>query len=205
MANLRLEYRTASELTANPQNHRKHTRLQTESLAQLIDEVGWAGALLYNERTGRLIDGHLRQEVAGDTLVPVLIGDWDEPEEQKILLYLDKIGSLAYSDRAKLSQLVSDITATEQSALDTLLQQIKDEVGQDIDYDPELLLRDALPEIKQEKLDRDYWVLTIRLASESDHQRLVDQLAALGYDITPRSKTLLVGREREKTTGVYYE
>src|SRR3990172_1303597 len=86
---LRLEWRRASELTENPQNWRRHPRQQTVALETALREVGWAGALLYNEVTGRLIDGHLRREVAGDAEVPVLIGSWTEEQERLILASLD--------------------------------------------------------------------------------------------------------------------
>jgi len=41
----------------------QHPPTQEAALRQLLAEVGWAGAALYNERTGRLIDGHLRKRV----------------------------------------------------------------------------------------------------------------------------------------------
>jgi hypothetical protein len=53
---LRLEWRTPAELAENPRNWRSHPQGQAAALDGLLDEVGWAGALLYNERTGRLID-----------------------------------------------------------------------------------------------------------------------------------------------------
>lgn len=103
---LRLEYRKASELSENPQNWRKHSIRQKKALKAILNEVGWAGAVLYNERTGRLIDGHLRKELAEDDEIPVLIGDWTEEEEQKILATFDPIGSMALTDHEKLSDLI---------------------------------------------------------------------------------------------------
>ncbi len=52
----------------------------------MLNEVGWAGALLYNETTGRFIDGHARKKVSKGKKVPVLIGKWTEEQERKILL-----------------------------------------------------------------------------------------------------------------------
>jgi hypothetical protein len=98
---LRLEWRTPAELAENPRNWRSHPAGQVAALDGLLDDVGWAGALLYNERTGRLIDGHLRRERAlarGDGKVPVLVGSWDEEQEKKILATLDPIGSMASAD-----------------------------------------------------------------------------------------------------------
>src|SRR5260370_41634912 len=89
---LRLEWRSPAELAANPANWRRHPETQIAALTDVITEVGWAGACLYNERTGRLIDGHARQKIAlaqGTDKVPVLIGDWTEEQEAKILATLD--------------------------------------------------------------------------------------------------------------------
>ncbi|MGD0076083.1 MAG: DNA methyltransferase [Candidatus Binataceae bacterium] len=70
-------------------------------------DVGWAGAVLYNERTGRLIDGHLRKRIAkkGEK-IPVLIGSWSEEEEAKILLMFDPIAAMAEADAGRLQALL---------------------------------------------------------------------------------------------------
>jgi len=123
---LRLEYRKASELRANPHNWRKHSLPQRKALQSVIDEVGWAGALLYNERTERLIDGHLRQEISnnGDT-VPVLVGSWTEDEERLILATLDPIGAMARTDKDAITALLETVETNDesiQSLLDNLPQ-----------------------------------------------------------------------------------
>src|SRR5262249_13126391 len=106
---LRLEDRTPAELVENPKNWRRHPGAQRAALADVIAEVGWAGACLFNERTGRMIDGHLRHKIAQDQgceKIPVLIGSWDEATEAKILATLDPIGALAEADSAKLEALL---------------------------------------------------------------------------------------------------
>lgn len=64
-AQFRLEYVDAATLAENPANWRTHPAAQISALNDVIAEVGWAGALLYNERTKRLIDGHARKNLAG--------------------------------------------------------------------------------------------------------------------------------------------
>jgi len=59
---LRLEWMYAEELDGNPRNWHLHPYAQEAALRDAKEEVGWAGALLYNERTRRLIDGHLRKK-----------------------------------------------------------------------------------------------------------------------------------------------
>jgi hypothetical protein len=98
---LRLEYVEAGSLTPNPSNWRRHPAEQLEGLDALIGdaEIGWAGALLYNERTRRLIDGHARLSVAKPTdRVPVLIGSWSPAAEAKILVTLDPLGGMGIAD-----------------------------------------------------------------------------------------------------------
>lgn len=107
---LRLEYRTASELDDNPSNWRSHPEGQRDALAEVIGEVGWAGACLYNERTGRLIDGHLRKAVSGDEKIPVLVGSWSEEDEKKILLTLDPLSAMAAADSDLLDTLLNSVS-----------------------------------------------------------------------------------------------
>jgi DNA modification methylase len=125
---LRLEYRSPAELAENPRNWRTHPKTQMTALTDVLAEVGWAGACLYNERTGRLIDGHARRKIAlaqQCDKIPVLIGSWDEATEAKILATLDPLGALAEADAAKLEALLGEVStgsAALQQLLDTLAQ-----------------------------------------------------------------------------------
>jgi hypothetical protein len=127
---LRLVYMDQAELAENPRNWRRHPPAQVEALADVLAEVGWAGACLYNERTGRLIDGHARRKLAleqGAARVPVLVGSWGEAEEAKILATLDPIGALARADGAALNALLADVR-TDSGALRALLEGLTDAV-----------------------------------------------------------------------------
>lgn len=109
-AALRLEWRTAEELADNPANWREHPQSQIVALSELINDVGWAGALLFNEATGRLIDGHARKKLTkpGDKM-PVLVGRWTAAQERKILARLDPIGAMAVANRDSLRALLDEI------------------------------------------------------------------------------------------------
>ncbi len=109
---LRLEWRSPAELAENPRNWRVHPENQQTALAGAMTEVGWAGACLYNEATGRLIDGHLRRKVAqmqGCELVPVLVGTWTEEQERKILATLDPLAGMAGADPVVLDELLQGV------------------------------------------------------------------------------------------------
>lgn len=101
----------AGSLKANPDNWRKHPAHQVAALRESIADVGWAGALLFNERTNRLIDGHARRDNAEPTeLVPVLVGNWDAQQERRILATLDPITALAEPDPEALGKLLEGLT-----------------------------------------------------------------------------------------------
>lgn len=109
---LRLEWIAAGTLDDNPHNWRRHPPGQLAGLREALDDpgIGWAGALLYNERTGRLIDGHARKKLSSpDDVVPVLIGSWSEDAEKKILATLDPLCALARADDAALQALLTDV------------------------------------------------------------------------------------------------
>lgn len=126
---LRLEWRSPAELAENPLNWRTHPQAQVDALTGVIAEVGWAGACLYNERTGRLIDGHARRKVAlaqGCDRVPVLVGDWDEAAEAKILATLDPLAAMAQADAGKLDALLREVQTGSQPLADLLTSLAKD-------------------------------------------------------------------------------
>lgn len=126
---LRLEWLDPKQLKENPNNWRRHGGAQTLALKSVLAEVGWAGTLLLNERTGRLIDGHLRKKIArSGEKVPVLIGSWTEEEEKKILASFDTIGSMAETDRTALENLIASIQF-ESSALGSLLEEFAGEAS----------------------------------------------------------------------------
>lgn len=109
---LRLEYVAPDSLEDNPKNWRSHPEFQMDALKGLLAEAGWAGALLYNESTGRLIDGHARKELAIARklpLIPVLIGSWSVQEEAKILAALDPIAALAEAMPVQLDAILREI------------------------------------------------------------------------------------------------
>lgn len=131
--NLRLEWVEAGSLTPNPMNWRRHPPEQTAALKDVITDpqVGWAGALLFNSRTNRLIDGHARREVVPPgTLVPVLVGSWSEEAEKKILATLDPLAGLAMPDPEALMTLLGEVDFDSDSlkSIETMLREQVDDM-----------------------------------------------------------------------------
>jgi hypothetical protein len=125
---LRLEYVDAATLDDNPANWRRHSDGQLQALADVIADVGWAGALLYNETTGRLIDGHARKKIAAKGDVPVLIGSWTEEQERKILATFDPLAAMAEADSEALEKLLAEVE-TESEAVQAMLDELAEEAG----------------------------------------------------------------------------
>jgi DNA modification methylase len=102
----------AKDLIPNPKNWRRHPRQQRSALRGLLDEIGYADALLARELPdGRLmmVDGHLRAEITPDIEVPVLVLDVTEEEADKLLLSLDPLAAMAESDSERIKALLATV------------------------------------------------------------------------------------------------
>ena len=100
-------------LVPNPRNWRKHPKAQADALSGVLSEVGWVQQVIVNQRTGRLVDGHLRVELAlrrREPTVPVVYVDLSETEEAKVLATLDPLSAMAAPDTDALLALLQDAT-----------------------------------------------------------------------------------------------
>jgi hypothetical protein len=101
-----------SEITPNTANWRAHPKLQADALGAVLADVGVVQQVIINQRSGRLVDGHLRVALAeqhGETSVPALWVDLDDDEERLVLATLDPLGALAETNRDALSALLGDL------------------------------------------------------------------------------------------------
>lgn len=116
----------AGELRANPRNWRVHPQRQRAALAGVLDEVGYADALLARELSDgslQLIDGHLRAETTPEAVVPVLVLDLDDCEADKLLAVLDPLAALAETNGERLAELVAGFE-TQSAALADMLNEV---------------------------------------------------------------------------------
>lgn len=119
------------ELNKNPKNWRVHTRLQTKSMEAILDKIGWVQEVIVNKRTGNLVDGHLRVELASkrkETEIPVKYVDLSEEEEDLVLLTYDPIGALIQADAEALKEL-ADAADREDEGIRALIEDIEGEYG----------------------------------------------------------------------------
>ena len=134
------------ELKANPKNWRKHPTAQQKALEGVLGEVGWVTQVIWNERTGHLIDGHLRVEMAlkqKEKTVPVNVVDLSPEEEAMILATFDPIAAMAEADRQQLATLMQSIE-TEDEQIKALLTAIAAE--ERIAFEGETVVDDPLAE-----------------------------------------------------------
>lgn len=130
-------------LKANPWNFRTHPDFQRDVLSGVLDEVGWVQNVVVNKRTGNLIDGHLRVELAienKEELLPVVYVDLSEDEEKKIIATIDPIAALAESDNEILDKLLSELK-TDNESLNQMFEDMKPEI-----IDPPDEKDDEIPE-----------------------------------------------------------
>lgn len=114
-------------LLANPLNWRIHPMAQQEAMSGVLDKVGWVQQIIVNQRTGHVVDGHLRASIAisqGVATVPVVYVDLSEEEEAIILATYDPLGGMAVADREQLEILVRDMQIRA-PALDRMLDDLR--------------------------------------------------------------------------------
>jgi ParB-like chromosome segregation protein Spo0J len=120
-----------SAITANPKNWRQHPQFQADALAGVLAEVGYVQSVIINERSGHLVDGHLRVALAeqhAEPSVPAVWVDLDEAEETLILATLDPLSALAETNADALAALLAE-TSTDDDALAGLLANLARDAG----------------------------------------------------------------------------
>lgn len=151
-----IEHLNPRELSANPLNFRRHPDLQRQALAGSLSEHGWLAAPIWNKRSGHLLDGHARVELAveqSEALIPVRVIDVPLSQEKRILRAFDRIGGMAEEDSQALDRLIEDIGDVD---LERLLGEITEpESGLLPEADP-----DAIPEVVETRAKAgDLWLL----------------------------------------------
>ncbi len=107
--------RPASEFIAHPDNYRIHPHAQEQALIRVLERVGWVQDVIVSERTGYVIDGHLRVAAAlskgEQTPVPFKEVCVTEAEEALLLSTLDPLSAMAGHDDAKYAELIELLPA----------------------------------------------------------------------------------------------
>jgi ParB-like chromosome segregation protein Spo0J len=115
-----------STLAPSELNWRRHPQSQADALAGVLGSIGVVQSVIVNERSGRIVDGHLRVQLAverSEPLIPVVYVDLDDAEERLILATLDPLAALAETDAEQLRALLADVS-TDDAALADLLSSL---------------------------------------------------------------------------------
>lgn len=151
----------ASQLLANPFNHRRHPEKQRQVVAASIEELGFIKSVIVNRLTGHIVDGHERVMqalgVGEETLVDVEYVELSPEDEKKALLLLDSSSELATVDASDLDALVSDC-AFDTDVLNDFAKEMLDSLG--VGPEPEIH-EDDVPETPVDPITKlgDLWIL----------------------------------------------
>ncbi|HKJ76507.1 MAG TPA: ParB N-terminal domain-containing protein [Gammaproteobacteria bacterium] len=167
------------QLLANPQNYRRHPKTQKDALAGALDEIGWIQRVIVNQRTGQMVDGHARVELAiarGEPAVPVVYVDLSEEEERIAIATIDPIAGLAYHDEEQLGELLSQVSAESedlQAFLDGLGPEGGDGAGGGEGESPPA----------SERL-----VVVVEVSTGADQAAIIERLKSEGYDCSAETR-----------------
>ena len=149
-------------MLAHPSNWRIQPQGQQHALASVLDEVGLVQSVVVDRTTGRLLDGHLRAELAitaGQPTILVVYVELSEEDEHIILASIDPIAAMATADREKLSKLLASIA---NDNLNGLLEDVARGNHLALDFaHPGLTDPDEAPEPPEEPVTKlgDLWLL----------------------------------------------
>jgi DNA modification methylase len=124
------------QLIANPDNWRLHPAFQQAALTEALDRVGWIQQVIVNKRTGNVVDGHLRVELAlqnNEPTIPVVYVDLTPDEEKIALATLDPLSALADQDSEKLAELTALVNREDSPTLIEMLEDLVGDIGDGYD------------------------------------------------------------------------
>ena len=173
------------QLLANPRNWRIHPRPQQEALAGVLSRVGWVQQVTVNRRTGHVVDGHLRVELAisrGEPTVPVTYVDLSEEEEALVLASLDPVTLMAGRDDAKFRELIAEASASF-GDLDEILKSI---VADPLTYEERMAEWGGMPEYESADVSG-YKQVIVHFATPEDYAAFQ---TAIAQPLTPTARSL---------------
>lgn len=164
----------ASSIKANPKNWRTHPAHQVSAMTQVLESIGIADAsIAYEDANGELvyIDGHMRQEILGDELVPVLVLDVTEQEADELLLTIDPLASMAGVDAGAMESLITSLQF--ESDLADLIGQIGEDYGLSLYFSD-----DSGPDAASDYALVKYEIMVAKSENTTDLHHAIENLAS---------------------------
>ena len=196
-----LRHVRAGDLHADPRNWRRHPREQQRALQTVLDEIGYADAVIARETSGGLvlIDGHLRADLDADQIVPVLVTDLDETEAGQMLATLDPLAAMAVSDEAALESLLADLEASASADLAALLEDVN---ADNLPLPDRMAEWDEMPEFDNEG-NPSYRRVMVHFRDEAAVTDFVDKL---GIELSDQARYLhYPAKPRRKVAHLRYQ
>ena len=175
----------AKELTPNPKNWRKHSARQKEVMEQLLEQIGYADALIARETDAglMLIDGHLRASLDDEQEVPVLVVDLDEDEADLLLTTLDPLAAMAVPIPDALEDLIGSLSGFFDAGVMSTIEEVQA---------PNLPLQDLneewvdMPEFNAPG-DKPFKKLSISFGLESHFESFKELMKDNNFDVPNRN------------------
>lgn len=161
-SNIEFRFINPEDVQDNNLNWKTHPAEQTRAIESVIyseEGVGWAGAVLVNNRKVQdgwaqaeavmtLIDGHERRAVAMKQggQMPALIGSWSPEKERLILASSDPIGQMAVANANRLSQILEGIKSDD-DGIGKVLGMLSEK------YDLDNLVKETISAARPEELE----------------------------------------------------
>lgn len=119
------------KLKDNPLNWRMHPVTQQRTMRDAMETIGVIDDIIVNKRTGHIIDGHGRKELAianEEPTVGVLYVDLSLAEEKLALAMINPMSELAATDPEKLGALLGEVER-HGGPLDALLAELEEQAS----------------------------------------------------------------------------
>lgn len=182
------------QIQFNPRNWRVHPLNQQNALKGVLEEVGFVQEVIVNQRTGNLIDGHLRCQLAareGATTIPVKFVDLSEGEEALVLSTLDPIAAMATTDKQKLDELFHNINSDNEN-----VQKMIAEIAEKEGVLGDLPTLDDLESEFGEPNERDFWPIVRVQVSPDTFAKFTALMASTpGADEAEKFDAIISGAE----------
>lgn len=133
-----------ANLKPNPRNPNKHPEAQIKLLAKVITKSGWRSPIVVSKRSGLIVKGHGRYEVAklaGLTVAPVDFQDYATASAEMADMIADnRLAELAEMEMPEIKELLKelegegfdlDLTGYDADALASLMLSVNPEDAKD--------------------------------------------------------------------------
>lgn len=182
-------------LKPNPANYRRHPIAQRTAYQAVLSEVGAVAPVIVNDRTGYLIDGHMRVEEAvanGVKKIDVAHVDLDETEEAMMLAMFDSVAAMAYDDVLSARELHAKIG--DEGAVAAFLKRtagwysVPQESAAELDYGTEAVNDDGT---RDSTMDR-YETTNVRQIvvgfSEEEYAKQAPRIEAISNELNAKTQ-----------------